>query len=177
MDAHFTDRRHKTGMVIILTAAMAGLCLTLLLCVLCVGKTAIMNKQSTESVELRIREPAGYWHWLVFEKYKSGISFFDRFEIVFYVNEYSALDYLHVSALQFIIDGKAYNADYRNLSTIPGIKGEKAYRLYFSVDRSCVDALAQGKSLTVRTIDTLGHFEEYSIPEPERFRQAVLLVL
>jgi hypothetical protein len=164
--------RQKPAMIAALSMAMATICLAALLCSLCALKTAIVERRTTKGIELRIREAAGYWHWLVFDAKKTGIEAFDAYQIEFFVNEYSSLDPAHIAALRFAIDGKEYGADYKRFARHAGVKEEKANILYFTVDEACLKAMAEGRDMGARVVDDSGEIAECSIAEPELYRKA-----
>jgi hypothetical protein len=159
-------------MIAALAIAMATICLAALLCSLCAHRSAVVERRTTKGVELRIREAAGYWHWLVFDTKKTGIEAFDAYQNEFFVNEYSSLESAHIAKLRFVIDGKEYGADYKRFARHDGVKEEKANILYFTVDEACLKAMEKGRDMSARTIDAYGETVEYSITEPERFREA-----
>jgi hypothetical protein len=171
-DNESASYRQKPAMIAALALAMATICLAALLCSLCALKSAVVERKTTKGVELRIREAAGYWHWLVFDAKKTGIEAFDAYQIEFFVNEYSSLDPAHIATLRFVIDGKEYDADYTRFTRHAGVKEEKAYQIYFTVDEACLTAMAKGRDMSARMIDGFGQIVEYSITEPERFREA-----
>jgi hypothetical protein len=176
MDERALPTGKRRGVIVLSSAAIACLALATLLCALSAAKIAAVKTISTAAIELRIREPAGYWHWLVFEKYDCGIEAFDRFVAELHVNEHSALNASRLSALRFVMDGKAYDADYIGGGTRTGARGEHAPVLRFSMAKRCLDALAGADVLFIRTIEASGYYLEFSVPEPERFHEAFALI-
>jgi len=162
---------------VLVIGAMAFLASAIALCSICAARIAAPVLRDSAGIEARVREENGFWHWLVFKRFDTGIAAFDRYEADLIVNEFSSLNADRIGSLQFIVDGRAYMAPYAAPAETAGARGRNALVYRFRLTLACLRSIASPGSISVRTVDRRGSFREYSVSEPGLLREAARSIM